>query len=647
MTNSLERTGRDAVSQNVQGIVQFLQQHPPFSQMEPGHLVQLVEGCRLAFYPQGSRILHPGDGRVQEWFLIRQGQVRGERGGADVPASEGLDTAELELWPGDGFPVAAIVGDRSTRTTYTAVQDTFCLQLPVQQYAHMLQLSEPFRQFAFKGVSSLLGQLHLKVQQSATVSLGAQYSLDARLQTLMGREPLTCSPDTTVQAAVQQMYQRRVGSVAVVDAQQHLLGIFTLRDLRNMVAQGQPMQSSLMADCMVPNPYSLPSSSTAFDAALLLTQHHITHVCVVDDGKLVGVLSERDLFALQRVDLVHLARALRQADSIEALQAQRRGIDRLVDAMLAHGASAAQILRVITQLNDHTTTRVIELMLAEHGDPGVPFTWLVFGSEGRQEQTLLTDQDNGILFQADSVQEAEQHRQRLLPLARAINQALHQCGLTLCKGNIMAGNPRLCLSAREWHGFFLAILRETDPENLLKATIFFDIRPLWGADNGFAHLQAELLAMVADNPLFQRMMAQTALEHSPTLGGVRNRLEQALGLAKADIDLKTQALTPFVDGARILALAHGITEASTLERMAQLAQKGVIGQPQAQAWSEAYNYLQLLRMQQHRRQAQADQPLDNSLNPASLNTLDERILRESLRQARQVQDSLRLRYRLS
>lgn len=642
MANALERAARDAVSQNIQGIAQFLRNHPPFDQMEPGHLAQLVEGCRLAFHPQGSTILQPADGAVKDWFLIRQGHVTGYRG----PQRDAAGGVALELLPGDGFPVAAIVGDRPTRTTYVAAEDTFCLQLPVPDFVCLLQVSQPLRQFVFKGVSSLLGQLHQQVQQRATVSLGAQYSLDMRLRELLGREPQTCSPGVSVQAAVQQMHARRVGSLAVVNDAHELLGIFTLRDLRNMVAQGHSAAHSAIADFMTPRPYSLPSSATAFDAALLMTQHHITHVCVVDGGRLTGVLSERDLFALQRVDLVHLARAIRQAESLSALQAQRRGIDRLVDAMLAHGASAAQILRVITQLNDHTTTRVIELALHEHGDPGVPFTWLAFGSEGRSEQTLLTDQDNGILFAAATAEDAENHRQALLPLAQAVNRALDACGLTLCKGDIMAGNPRLCRSAQEWRRFFAQILRETDPRNLLDATIFFDIRPLWGADNGCAALQQDLLAMVADNPLFQRMMAQTALERTPPTGTMRDRLEQALGLARPEIDLKTQALTPFVDGARILALANGIGEAATLERIRLLADKGVIAPAQAQSWSEACNYLQLLRMQQHRRQARAGEPLANILDPASLGALDQRILRESLRQARGMQDFLRLRYQL-
>lgn len=303
---------------------------------------------------------------------------------------------------------------------------------------------------------------------------------------------------------------------------------------------------------------------------------------------------------------------------------------------------------MITQLNDHTTVRVIELMLAEHGEPGIPFTWIAFGSEGREEQTLLTDQDNGIFFEADTPEQAEVARQKLLPLALAINHALDRCGLTLCKGNIMASNPKLCLSAKEWHAFYTGLMLDANPQNLLNATIFFDIRVLWGPDATLKAMQQDVWSRIAQDDAFQRMMAHAAQAHTPPADGLRSRLGQALGWkSKEQIDLKTQALTPFVDCARILSLAHGITVASTRERFAQLAAKEALPPKRVQDWLNAYHYLQLLRLQYHRRQSVAGEPVSNVLELASLNTLDQRILRESLREARAVQETLRTRYQLS
>ena len=168
----------------------------------------------------------------------------------------------------------------------------------------------------------------------------------------------------------------------------------------------------------------------------------------------------------------------------------------------------------------------------------------------------------------------------------------------------MAGNAELCLSRQEWSRRFSKIIREASPENLLYSTIFFDLRPIWGPTEGCQALHRELLSMIRGNDMFQRMMAQSALQHKPPLGGLfRNFALDKKGVEKDTLDLKIKGLTPFVDGARVLALAHGIESSNTLERIRQLVSKGVIERLDGDAYAEAYHFIQLIRMQQHQQQA--------------------------------------------
>ncbi len=640
-SDAFAEAGKTAVLQNIQGTLQFLRHYPPFEQMEDTELVFLVEHCQLRFYAAGDSIVKPEDGCVEYLYIVKQGHILGQR----MNTAGSMENA-LDIAVGECFPMGALVGERPTRTDYIAAEDTFCLQLQREAFARLLALSPPFRDFAMRGVSSLLDQVNQQVQLKATETLGAQYSLDTRLGELATRNPITCTTGTSLRQAVQVMNEHHVGSLIMVDEQAYPIGIFTLRDLREEIANGSGDLAQPLDQLMVRDPFHLPPSASAFDAALAMTQRHIAHVCVVDDKRLVGVISERDLFSLQRVDLVHLARTISSATSVAALAALRGDIAHLVDNMLAHGASPAQLTHIITLLNDHTVSRVIELMIAQHGDPGVPFTWLVFGSEGRREQTLHTDQDNGILFEADSPAEAERIRQRLLPLAREINQALDQCGFTLCKGNIMAGNPELCLSRQEWTRRFAAIIHAPTAENLLHSTIYFDLRPAWGPTEGYQALLDALLQMVADSALFQRMMATNALQHRPPIGRFRDFVVASRGLEKDTLDLKIEGLTPFVDGARILALAHGISESNTLERFRLLVAKQVMEAKDAASFEEAYHFIQLIRMQQHQHLEREGKPLHNRLDPDTLNTLDRRILRESFRQAQRLQSKLSVRYQL-
>ncbi len=636
--DAFAQAGKTAVLQNIHGTLQFLQRFPPFNQMEQAHLAFLVEQCQLRFYGPGDSILKPSGGPVEHFYIVKQGRVVGER-------PDSADTT-FEIATGECFPLAALLGERATRTEHKAAEDTFCLQLNKPAFIKLFALSSPFRDFALRGVSSLLDQVNQQVQQKAVETLGTQYSLNTRLGELAMRHPVTCSPHTALREAVTLMHEQQVGSIVIVNEHKAPLGIFTLRDLRQVVADGTSDFSQSIAGHMTQAPFYLSPEHSAFDAAIAMTERHIAHVCLVQDQRLCGVVSERDLFSLQRVDLVDLARTIRNAPRVENLVAIRGEIGQLVERMLAHGASSTQITHIITLLNDHTVCRVIELTLAEKGDPGVPFSWLCFGSEGRREQTLYTDQDNGILFEAKDAVEAAERRERLLPLAQHINQSLALCGFSLCKGNIMAGNPELCLSRVEWARRFGAFIREATPENLLGSSIYFDLRVVWGEERGCEQLRQGILDQVADNRLFQRMLAENALLRRPPVGRFREFVLTRKNGEKATLDLKVQGLTPFVDGARLLALANGIHANNTLERLRQLVDKAVIDPLDGAAYEEAYHFIQQTRMQQHQLQTRENLPYSNRVDPDSLNHLDRRILRESLRQAQRLQSSLSLRYQL-
>jgi len=637
--DAFAEAGKTAVLQNVHGTMEFLRKHPPFNQMEQVHLAYLVENCQLRFYAEGECILSPDDGTVEHFYIIKQGRVHGQR---PHTAKRGTETT-FEVIVGECFPMAALMGERATRTAHLAAEDTFCLLLNKPAFVKLVSISDEFREFAMRGVSSLLDQVNQQAQLRAVESLGENYSLETRIGELAIHEPVCCAPDMPLNQAVSLMHSRNVGSVVIVDGQMHAQGIFTLRDLRRLVGEGIADLSLPIAQVMTPSPFGLPPDATAFDAAIAMTERRIAHICVINKGRLCGVLSERDLFSLQRVDLVHLAQTILHADRIETLVSIRDRIRQLVDNMLAHGASSTQITHIITLLNDHTVRRVIELAIADVGDPGVPFSWLCFGSEGRSEQTLHTDQDNGILFEAQDTAEAAHIRGRLLPLAERINRDLDTCGFTLCKGNIMAGNPQLCLSRQEWRRRFSSFVRESTPENLLGSTIYFDLRVVWGPPEGCDHLREQFLEDIRDNRIFQRMMAENALRHRPPVGRFRDFVVTRKGEGKATLDLKVQGLTPFVDGARLLALSHGVGACNTLERLRKLVEQEVIDKQDGAAYEEAYHFIQQTRMQQHQQQARAGQPYSNRLDPDTLNHLDRRILRESFRQAQRLQSSLAMR----
>jgi CBS domain-containing protein len=314
--------------------------------------------------------------------------------------------------------------------------------------------------------------------------------------------------------------------------------------------------------------------------------------------------------------------------------------------MLAQGASVEQLTQLISTLNDRLTARVIELCLAEI--PDLPtFTWLAFGSEGRCEQILRTDQDNGICFPVPEGASAEPLRTLLLPLARRINEALAQCGFELCAGDIMASNPECCLSLDEWRQRFAQWIERGTPEHLLKASIFFDFRALWGDPAPAEALRDLALGQAGRNPRFLRQMAANALRAEPPLGLIQDFARSGSGTRAGTLDLKMTGTTPFVDGARILALGCGVRETGTVARLRACAERKLIRADEAAAWGDAYAFILLQRTRNLQSQQRAGQhQADNRLDPDRLNELDRRILKEAFRQARKLQSRLKLDYRL-
>jgi CBS domain-containing protein len=620
-------------------VIEFLVRHAPFDRMAAKHLEFLAQRAQLAFYPKGEAITDPAQGTAGRFFIIKQGRVRGE-------VEPGGDHDAWELHAGECFPIGALLSRRPVRMAQRAVEDTFCLELKRDDFDTLYADSPEFRDFCSRRLASMLDRTLQSLQATISAQASSDAPYGAALSSLVRRASVTCAPATRLRDALAIMHAERVGSIVIADESERPLGIFTLHDLLARAAEKEFAFDTAIEQVMTANVFALAPLDTVHEAALLMARESIGHVCVVENGRLRGVVSERDLFSLQRVGLARLSRVIAQAPDVDSLARHARDIHRLIDQMLVQGVSVSQLTQVITLLNDHVTRRVIELVLAESGTPSVPFTWLAFGSEGRQEQTLKTDQDNGMLFLLPAGRDAETVRQELLPVAKRINAALDRCGYPLCTGNIMAGNPECCLSFEEWQARFARWIEQGTPEHLLKASIFFDLRKLWGDATPAVALRHWLTGQVAENPRFLRQMAENALRNQPPLGLVREFVLEDEGEHAHTLDLKLRGATPFVDGARLLALAHHVEETGTFARLRGAARAGALPEAEAEAWCDAFSFINLLRMRAHQGQARHGRTLDNYIDPDSLNELDRRILKEAFRQARKLQARIRLDYQL-
>lgn len=321
-----------------------------------------------------------------------------------------------------------------------------------------------------------------------------------------------------------------------------------------------------------------------------------------------------------------------------------RGAEHLRD-LARRNFDGQMMTRLISAFNDGLATRIIELTAARHRLPAVAWCWLALGSEGRHEQTFVSDQDNGLVFSAADRQEANALRQLFLPFAQEVNQHLAACGFTLCSGGIMAGNPDWCLSLEEWREQFIEWVRRPEPQALLNASIFFDLRPLHGALALGESLRELLQALTTETPAFLHLMASNAVQAGVPLN-FRGELV-ASGEGGGKIDLKKFGSRIFVDAARIFALASGAGSVNSGRRLQQAGPAAGLQKDELAAVDAAFSHVLRLRLNHQLALAPGAANGDgNGVALDSLHEVDRAILKESLKHARRLQQRLKLNYAL-
>ena len=622
--------------------ISFLKNYPPFDEMDAASLRLLASHLSLAYYPLGSVILSTESGLPQHLYIVQRGAVQ-------LQPTAGLHASGanvLALGPGECFSVYALMEQRPVGTPYTAAADTFCYLLPSTIYTELLHRSRRFQEFSSNYLRSLLRDSRRLIQMHSASAAAEQQAMNRSVRDLARKTPIACTEEMSLEMALRAMHQAKVGSMIVIDEEQHPVGIFTRSDVLDRVAlAGRPLTDPVSA-VMTANPISVTAEATAYDIALLIASHGIRHVPITENGKLIGVVTERDLFALQRVSARGINRTIAQAEDADALEQAGRDVQTFARTLFSQGVSAEQLTHLITTLNDALSQRVISLVQQKFDLQGLRWCWLSLGSEGRQEQTVSTDQDNGLIFSPAPEMDLEPARVRLLAFAQAVNHQLDRCGFPLCLGQIMASNPRWCLSLDEWQAQFSDWVHNTNPEALLNSVIFFDFRALAGSHDLATTLREHLQKMVQHNTRFLRQLTQYALEVKPPLGLIRDFVTEGTGDESGYIDLKKSAGRLFVDAARVMALAAGVPVSNTAQRLRSAGKLLKLSDTEIASAVDAFLFVQQLRLRSQLSADEGERALANRVVPESLNEIDRRILKESLRQVRKLQSRLALDYQL-
>jgi CBS domain-containing protein len=378
-----------------------------------------------------------------------------------------------------------------------------------------------------------------------------------------------------------------------------------------------------------------------FEALLTMTRLGVHHLPVVDRGRVLGVVTTTDLVRHQGASTVYLGGAVRRSGSIDELVQATTRLPEMQVQMVAAGATPRHLGQAVGAVVDALTRRLLQLAEAELGPPPCPYAWLAFGSQARHEQSVLTDQDNGLLIADEGAgQDAWFER-----LARFVNDGLHACGFARCPGDVMASNPTWRQPLRGWRQHFDGWIERPESKALMHASIFFDLRAAAGDESLALRLQTHFLSKLRGNEVFLALLTANAIRHVPPLGFFRGFV-LVRGDEHADtLDLKRGGMMPIVELARIHALAAGSTALGTVERLREAAERHTLSGGGAEDLEDALAFVSTLRARHQADQIKRGLPPDNHVRPGELSPLERSQLKDAFAVVRRQQEALAQVYR--
>jgi CBS domain-containing protein len=452
----------------------------------------------------------------------------------------------------------------------------------------------------------------------------------------MAPSPVTCAPRTALVEAARLMRDRRISCLCVTE-DDRLVGIVTVRDFTNRALASALPVDTPVAEIMTAHPVTLPSSAIGSDVLHTMMERHLGHLPIVDGHRLVGIVTQTDLTRFQATTSARIVSDVAGAATAADLARSTAEIPRLLMQLVAAGNRHEVVTRLVTDISDAVTRRLLRMAEDDLGPPPVPYLWLACGSQGRQEQTGVSDQDNCLILD-DAVTEADLGY--FEALAKRVSDGLNAAGYVYCPGDMMATNRRWRQPVRVWRDYFRGWIATPSPEAQMLASVMFDLRPIGGERALFDSLQSETLEAASRNSIFTAHMGSNSLKHQPPLGLLRNLVTIRSGEHRKALDLKMNGVVPIVDLGRMYALLGRLTEVNTRARIVAAGAAGIISVTGSRDLLDAYDLIAESRLEHQARRVKAGERPDNFLVMAELSDFERSHLRDAFVVVKTMQSAL-------
>ncbi|MBP5978869.1 MAG: cyclic nucleotide-binding/CBS domain-containing protein [Halomonas sp.] len=620
-------------------IRQFMGQFPPFDGLSDELLDAIAERVEVSYFKTGSDILVANDA-INELCFIRSGAVEVYRRKGEL---------YNRLGEGNIFGHFSLLRNHKVRFPAQAIEDTLIYFIPKDVFQRLCEEDDDFADF-----------VELERPRLETAAEQQKKSNDmivTRIRKLVTRYPVMVEATTSLQQAAQQVSDAQASAAIVIkqyagnprysfqDSEGktwHMVGIFTDSDFRTrVVAEGLSSQTPI-GDVASPHLITVQSDASVYEAMLTMLRNNIHHLPVLYRQRPVGVVHLSDIIRYETHSGLYLVSNIFNQSSVQGLARLAPDVRASFVRMVQEDANSQMVGSALSTIGRSFTRRLLELAEAELGTPPVPYCFMVNGSMARNEQSIVTDQDNALILSDDFV--PEEHDAYFYALAKFVSDGLDACGYTYCKGDIMATNAQWRQPLSVWKDYFKDWISNPTPKKLLQSSIFFDLDSIYGEDHFVETLQDLIASRAAESPLFLAAMARNALGRTPPLGFFRTFVMEKDGKHNNSINLKRRGTAPMVDLVRIHALACGSKAQNTFQRLNDINHTQLLATGVSDKLSYAFEFLCMSRLRHQMIDLQEDRAPDNNIEPENVEDSERHTLKDAFQVLSNAQKFLKFRY---
>lgn len=602
-------------------IAEFIQQTLPFNELPPAILYPCISKILVQYHCQGESF--NVDTPEKGLRILRSGAVE----------LRDSDNKLLDrLGEGESFHIAGLNAERG-EVVATVIEDTLAYFVPDEVYRALRDSDRGFDRY-------FSGQRNRRLRRAARYQPEPNTMMQ-EVNTVMSTNLLLVRPSATVQETAQAMAERRVSSAFVVHNDE-LLGIVTDRDLRvRVVAKALPPETAVK-EVMTADLEWVEGHETIFATTLLMTQRRFHHLPVKINGETKGIVTTSDLILAKQDDPVYLVQHISRQSDVKNIKELVSGMSNLMVQWVNSGMRAQQVSQILTAISDAITIRLIQLAEEKYGPAPVSWCWTGFGSQARAEQLLGADQDNGLVISDEVTPEQLPWFEKL---ARFVCDGLDACGYIYCPGGIMAMTDEWRQPLATWQETVRRWTRSPTPDAVMRVSIFFDVRCIYGDISLANRLQETMLEQASKNSIFLAALCANALDSRPPLGIFRRFVVDRDGEHRKELDLKKRGVLPVTEIVRLHALAHKITAVNTDERLKALAAEKHLTITNSRNLADALHFIQHLRIKHQCEQITRGDNVSNFLNPRDLPKMAKEQLRDAFTIIDEAQSAIRQTYR--